>query len=331
MPLQGRKYSSNSYKYGFNGQLKDDEVYGSSNLNSAEFWEYDTRLGRRWETDPIVKPWESPYSCFFDNPIVYSDYYGLTAGDDNKPRPTAKNRSSQTERDVNYYDNAQGKEDSGFDGTNYWKSKVNDKETVVTSTSTNNTGTHTYSFPTPPGDTPGNDATSGEDSKESKAGDPQNDPTPPKTPSDGPPPPKPPKGHDGHDKPPIGPPPAPPTGGPPDAPCSKDLTLGFLWVGKSNKPLEPLKAMAEVIKACFQWDPNCNKTAQVIVRSPLDRASSFKYDSKWGGAPFSIMVDRAKWIQDIMIRTKKIPVNSFLPVKILTDQPGTQSGNVEFK
>ena len=64
MAIQGRKFSSNSYKYGFNGQLKDDEIYGDGNLNSAEYWEYDTRLGRRWNMDPIVKPWESPFSCF---------------------------------------------------------------------------------------------------------------------------------------------------------------------------------------------------------------------------------------------------------------------------
>ena len=84
MPIQGRKFSSNSYKYGFNGQLKDDEIYGSGNLNSAEFWEYDTRLGRRWNMDPIVKPWESPYACFSDNPIYYNDVHG----DDAKPKIT---------------------------------------------------------------------------------------------------------------------------------------------------------------------------------------------------------------------------------------------------
>jgi hypothetical protein len=45
-----RSFAGAAYRYGFNGQEKDDEVCGSGNLNTAEFWEYDTRLGRRWNT-----------------------------------------------------------------------------------------------------------------------------------------------------------------------------------------------------------------------------------------------------------------------------------------
>ncbi|MFN9319888.1 MAG: hypothetical protein ACK58Q_04825, partial [Chitinophagales bacterium] len=54
MPMPNRTYSlsSSKYRFGFNGQEKDDEVYGAGNLNTAEFWEYDTRIGRRWNTDP---------------------------------------------------------------------------------------------------------------------------------------------------------------------------------------------------------------------------------------------------------------------------------------
>jgi hypothetical protein len=36
------------YRYGFNGQEKSDEIAGEGNHNTAEFWEYDTRTGRRW-------------------------------------------------------------------------------------------------------------------------------------------------------------------------------------------------------------------------------------------------------------------------------------------
>jgi hypothetical protein len=79
MPLQGRKFSSNSYKYGFNGQLKDDEIYGAGNLNSAEFWEYDTRLGRRWNMDPEPTIGVSDYACFLNNPIRFNDVEGNTA------------------------------------------------------------------------------------------------------------------------------------------------------------------------------------------------------------------------------------------------------------
>jgi hypothetical protein len=60
MLMPGRKYNSNAYRWGFNGQEKDDEVYGSGNLNTAMFWEYDTRLGRRWNVDPLSKQYPSP-------------------------------------------------------------------------------------------------------------------------------------------------------------------------------------------------------------------------------------------------------------------------------
>ena len=40
------------------------------------FWEYDSRLGRRWNLDPIQLESESPYACFGNNPILYSDPNG---------------------------------------------------------------------------------------------------------------------------------------------------------------------------------------------------------------------------------------------------------------
>jgi hypothetical protein len=76
MLMPGRSYSSTAYKYGFNGQEKDDEVSGSGNINKAMFWEYDTRLGRRWNVDPVVKPWESNYATFSNNPILFNDPFG---------------------------------------------------------------------------------------------------------------------------------------------------------------------------------------------------------------------------------------------------------------
>lgn len=62
------------YRYGFNGQEKDVEV--GSDIYTAEYWEYDSRLGRRWNIDPVVHYWESPYSCFSNAPIWISDVNG---------------------------------------------------------------------------------------------------------------------------------------------------------------------------------------------------------------------------------------------------------------
>ena len=49
---------------------------------SADWREYDSRLGRWLSKDPVVKPWESPYAGFANNPIVFVDPSGL----DSKPK-----------------------------------------------------------------------------------------------------------------------------------------------------------------------------------------------------------------------------------------------------
>ena len=76
-PMPGRNFSSSNYRFGFNGQEKTDEISGEGNHNTAKFWEYDTRLCRRWNIDPIDKPFLSGYSTFNLNPIWYADPLGL--------------------------------------------------------------------------------------------------------------------------------------------------------------------------------------------------------------------------------------------------------------
>lgn len=93
--VHGRSYvGPTAYRYGFGTQEKDDEIYGAGNSYSAEFWQYDPRLGRRWNVDPIVKPWESSYAAFRNNPIFLSDPYGLDGEDPtcgNKPTASTPN------------------------------------------------------------------------------------------------------------------------------------------------------------------------------------------------------------------------------------------------
>jgi RHS repeat-associated protein len=72
-----KSYSPTAYRYGFNGMEKDDEIAGSGNSYTAEFWQYDSRLGRRWNVDPVTYPWQSPYATFNNNPIIYVDPLGL--------------------------------------------------------------------------------------------------------------------------------------------------------------------------------------------------------------------------------------------------------------
>ncbi len=78
MMMPGRQYSATDYKFGYNGQEKDNEIYGKGNLNTALFWEYDTRLGRRWNIDPIYQHDISNYAVFRNSPISIIDKNGDT-------------------------------------------------------------------------------------------------------------------------------------------------------------------------------------------------------------------------------------------------------------
>jgi JAB-like toxin 1 len=71
-----KKGCADAYRYGFNTKKKVNEIAGIGNHNTALFWEYDTRLGRRWNVDPVVKSWQSDYSCLGDNPILRIDPKG---------------------------------------------------------------------------------------------------------------------------------------------------------------------------------------------------------------------------------------------------------------
>lgn len=66
-------------RYGLNGQEKDGEI--AEGIYTADYWEYDSKLGRRWNVDPVVKPNESPYATFANNPIWFIDVTGADTGD----------------------------------------------------------------------------------------------------------------------------------------------------------------------------------------------------------------------------------------------------------
>jgi hypothetical protein len=51
MGMPGRKVASEGYRYGFNGQEKSTELDQDGNSMTAEYWQYDARLGRRWNVD----------------------------------------------------------------------------------------------------------------------------------------------------------------------------------------------------------------------------------------------------------------------------------------
>jgi hypothetical protein len=80
MLMPGRSYNSAGYRYGYNTQEKDDEISGSGNHTTAEYWEYDTRLGRRWNLDPVPFNSISRYATNFNNPVLNTDPFGDVGG-----------------------------------------------------------------------------------------------------------------------------------------------------------------------------------------------------------------------------------------------------------
>ena len=87
MLVPNRHGSSNSYRYGFQGQEKDDELKGEGNSLNYTFRMHDPRVGRFFAVDPltIVYPWYSPYQFAGNNPIYAIDLEGL------EPVPSAAN------------------------------------------------------------------------------------------------------------------------------------------------------------------------------------------------------------------------------------------------
>jgi hypothetical protein len=74
--MPGRSFSGSSYRYGFNGQERSDEIKGEGNSYTAEYWEYDPRVGRRWNLDQKYFSGESRYAVNGNNPIIYLDPNG---------------------------------------------------------------------------------------------------------------------------------------------------------------------------------------------------------------------------------------------------------------
>ncbi|WP_452223472.1 RHS repeat-associated core domain-containing protein [Lacinutrix chionoecetis] len=83
MLLPNRHKASSSYRYGFQGQEKDDEIKGEGNSINYKFRMHDPRVGRFFAVDPLERsyPFQSPYVFAGNNPILYIDYLGLGPGD----------------------------------------------------------------------------------------------------------------------------------------------------------------------------------------------------------------------------------------------------------
>ena len=79
MLVPNRHGSSNAYRYGFQGQEKDDELKGEGNSLNYTFRMHDPRVGRFFAVDPLTGkyPWYSPYSFSGNKPIQFAELEGL--------------------------------------------------------------------------------------------------------------------------------------------------------------------------------------------------------------------------------------------------------------
>ena len=73
MLVPNRHDHSGEYRYGFQGQEKDDEIKGEGNSLNYTFRMHDPRVGRFFAVDPLFKgyPWNSPYA-FSENRVIDS-------------------------------------------------------------------------------------------------------------------------------------------------------------------------------------------------------------------------------------------------------------------
>ncbi len=75
MMMPGRQYSSDEYRFGFNGMEKDDEIKGNGNSYDFGARIYDPRVGRWLSVDPDFRKYESlsPYNFVNNMPIIAID------------------------------------------------------------------------------------------------------------------------------------------------------------------------------------------------------------------------------------------------------------------
>ncbi|NRA12054.1 MAG: hypothetical protein HRT57_08895, partial [Crocinitomicaceae bacterium] len=71
MVMPNRNASTGSYRYGFQGQEKDDEVKGEGNSINYKYRMHDPRVGRFFAVDPLASkyPHNSPYA-FSENRVI---------------------------------------------------------------------------------------------------------------------------------------------------------------------------------------------------------------------------------------------------------------------
>ncbi|MDA3883569.1 MAG: hypothetical protein PF481_09820 [Bacteroidales bacterium] len=71
MTMQGRSFNTEKYRFGFQGQETENELYGEGNASFFKYRISDNRLGRFFSVDPLAAeyPHNSPYA-FSENRVI---------------------------------------------------------------------------------------------------------------------------------------------------------------------------------------------------------------------------------------------------------------------
>ncbi|MBK6482158.1 MAG: hypothetical protein IPG01_03260 [Chitinophagaceae bacterium] len=82
MVMPGRNYNIISYRFGYQNQETDSEIYGAANSYAFKYRMSDPRLIRFWSVDPLSAkyPWLSPYSFSSNRLIDRNELEGLETG-----------------------------------------------------------------------------------------------------------------------------------------------------------------------------------------------------------------------------------------------------------
>ena len=103
----GRNYSSENYRYGFQGQERDDEIKGEGNSVNYTFRMHDPRLGRFFAVDPLASkhPHYSPYQFSGNKVVRFIELEGLEEYDSFEAYQT----SGGTSESIDSWDGCDGK------------------------------------------------------------------------------------------------------------------------------------------------------------------------------------------------------------------------------
>ena len=102
MLVPNRNFQSPEYRYGFQGQEKDDEIKGDGNSLNYKFRMHDPRVGRFFAVDPLTKkyPFYSPYQ-FSGNKVIHAieleglEEFEINGGEGTVNGPYANNGAAQ--------------------------------------------------------------------------------------------------------------------------------------------------------------------------------------------------------------------------------------------